>query len=117
MDNSLPIHVSVMLDEVIQHLDPSPGQIVVDGTLGGGGHARALADRVGPTGQVIALELDPAAVAKAERNLAGMPVQLVSANFRELPQVLQQLNISAVHGIHEAEVPRAGVTCRLAWWT
>ena len=99
MDHSLPIHVSVMLDEVIQHLDPRPGQIVVDGTLGGGGHTRALAQRVGPTGLVIALDLDPAALAAAERNLAGMSVKLVSANFRELPQILQQLNISAVHGI------------------
>ena len=99
MDNPLPIHVSVMLDEVIQHLDPSPGQIVVDGTLGGWGHTRALAQRVGPTGLVIALDRDPAALAAAERNLAGMPIKLVSANFRELPQVLQQLNIFAVHGI------------------
>jgi 16S rRNA (cytosine1402-N4)-methyltransferase len=99
MDSPLPLHVSVMLDEVIRHLDPRPGQIVVDGTLGGGGHTRALAQRVGPAGLVIALDLDPAALAAAERNLAGMPVKLVSANFRELPQVLQQLNIAAVHGI------------------
>ncbi|HEV3138379.1 MAG TPA: 16S rRNA (cytosine(1402)-N(4))-methyltransferase RsmH [Pirellulales bacterium] len=99
MDSSLPIHVSVMLEEVIQHLDPGPGQIVVDGTLGGGGHTRALAERVGPAGLVVALDRDPAALAAAERNLAGMPVKLVSANFRELPQVLQQLDISEVDGI------------------
>ena len=99
MENSLPIHVSVMLDEVIEHLDPRPGQTVVDGTLGGGGHTRALAERVGSTGLVVALDRDSAALAAAERNLAGMPVKLVSSNFRELPEVLKQLAIPSVQGI------------------
>jgi 16S rRNA (cytosine1402-N4)-methyltransferase len=98
-DTPLPIHVSVMLDEVLQHLDPRPGQTLVDGTLGGGGHTRALAERVGPTGLVLAMDRDPTALAAAERNLAGMPVKLVSANFRELPEALRQLGIPAVHGI------------------
>jgi len=57
MNDSAPIHVSVMLDEVLAQLDPCVGQTVVDGTLGGGGHTRALAERVGPTGLVLALGL------------------------------------------------------------
>ncbi|MBI3837371.1 MAG: 16S rRNA (cytosine(1402)-N(4))-methyltransferase RsmH [Planctomycetia bacterium] len=88
-----------MLDEVIQYLDPRAGQTVVDGTLGGGGHTRALAERVGPTGLVIALDRDSAALTAAERNLAGLPVKLVSANFRELPEVLKQIEIPAVQSI------------------
>ncbi len=88
-----------MLEEVIHGLDPQPGQIFVDGTLGGGGHTRALAERVGKAGLVVALDRDPAALAAAERNLAGMSVKLVAANFRELSEVLQQLEIPAVDGI------------------
>ncbi len=55
-------HVPVMLAEVLAWLDPQPGQIFVDGTLGGGGHTRAIAERVGPSGLVIALDRDLAAV-------------------------------------------------------
>jgi 16S rRNA (cytosine1402-N4)-methyltransferase len=99
MNPSLPLHVPVMLEEVIQALDPLPGQTIVDGTLGGGGHTRALSDRVGPSGLVLALDRDPAAHVVAEQNLAGRSIQLVTANFCELPEVLTQLEISAVDGI------------------
>ena len=99
MEPSLPSHVPVMLQEVIQALDPLPGQTIVDGTLGGGGHTRALSERVGPGGMIIALDRDPAAHAAAERNLAGRSIQLVSANFSELPEVLTQLEIPSVDGI------------------
>jgi 16S rRNA (cytosine1402-N4)-methyltransferase len=99
MDRPLPLHVPVMLDEVIQWLDPRPGQVFVDGTLGGGGHTEALARRVGDTGLVIALDRDGAALAAAEQRLAGLPVKLVAASYCELPEVLAQLDVEAVHGI------------------
>jgi 16S rRNA (cytosine1402-N4)-methyltransferase len=99
MDGSLPLHVPVLLDEVIHWLDPRPGQTIVDGTLGGGGHTLALAERVGPTGLVVALDRDPAALAAAESRLAGLPVKLVAADFRELASVLVQLEMPAVDGI------------------
>lgn len=99
MDHALPIHQSVMLAEVLDGLDPQSGQIVVDGTLGAGGHTRALAERVGPTGLVIAMDRDGAALAAAERNLAGLPIKLVAASYHELPVVLKQLEISAVDAI------------------
>jgi 16S rRNA (cytosine1402-N4)-methyltransferase len=99
MDRPLPLHVPVMLDEVIQWLDPRPGQVFVDGTLGGGGHTAALARRVGDTGLVIALDRDGAALAAAEQRLAGLPVKLVAASYCELPEVLAQLDVEAVHGI------------------
>lgn len=92
-------HVPVMPDQVVDWLAPRPGTVIVDGTVGGGGHTRALAERVGPAGLVIALDRDPAAIARAERNLAGMPVKLVQANFAELPEVLQQLEVSTVDAV------------------
>lgn len=99
MTDPLPAHVPVLLDPIVHGLVPRPGAVIVDGTLGGGGHTRALAERVGPDGLVIALDRDPDAIAAAERNLAGMLVKLVHANFCELPEVLEQLEVSAVDGI------------------
>jgi 16S rRNA (cytosine1402-N4)-methyltransferase len=94
-----PIHRSVLAAEVREWLAPQPSDIIVDGTLGAGGHTRLLAEAVGDAGLVISLDRDPSALAAAERNLAGLPVKLVHANFAELPQVLKQLEIPAVHGV------------------
>lgn len=93
------MHVSVMPEEVVRWLDPRPGAIVVDGTLGGGGHTRLLADRVGSSGLVLAMDRDPRAVAAAEQTLAGLPVKVVQTNFCDLPEVIEQLEIEAVDGI------------------
>ncbi len=99
MNSSQPEHVPVLLDEVVRWLEPHPGKILIDGTLGAGGHTRALAEAVRPGGRVIALDRDPAAVEAAERNLAGLPVQAVHANFADLPEVLAQLDVSAVDAV------------------
>jgi 16S rRNA (cytosine1402-N4)-methyltransferase len=93
------VHVSVLPDEVIRWLAPQPGMVLVDGTLGGGGHARALAAGVGPNGLVIGIDRDPAAVDRAERELRGLPMKLAAANFRDLPELLNELEISAVDGV------------------
>ena len=88
-----------MLAEVLDGLSPQPGGVFVDGTLGGGGHTRALAERVGPSGRVIALDRDPAAVEAAGRHLADLPVKPLQANFCDLPEVLAELGVEAVDGI------------------
>jgi 16S rRNA (cytosine1402-N4)-methyltransferase len=88
-----------LLDEVIHWLAPRAGQVVVDGTLGGGGHTRAIVERVGSGGTVIALDRDPAAVARAEKRLAGLPVKLAQRSFADLPEVLEEIGIAAVDGI------------------
>jgi 16S rRNA (cytosine1402-N4)-methyltransferase len=88
-----------MLDEVLTWLNPQPGQTFVDGTLGGGGHTRALAERVGPNGLVISLDRDPAAIEAAEQNLRGLPVNLVQSNFCDLPEVLAAMNQGPVDGV------------------
>jgi 16S rRNA (cytosine1402-N4)-methyltransferase len=55
------IHIPVLAGELIELLDPRPGAVAVDCTLGGGGHARLVADRVGPAGTLIAIDRDPIA--------------------------------------------------------
>ena len=54
-------HVPVLAGELIELLDPAPGEIAVDGTFGDGGHARLVADRIGPTGTLVCIDRDPAA--------------------------------------------------------
>jgi 16S rRNA (cytosine1402-N4)-methyltransferase len=56
-------HVPVLAGELIEALDPQPGQVAIDCTLGGAGHARLVADRLGPAGTLIAIDRDPTAEA------------------------------------------------------
>lgn len=93
------IHTPVLLTEVLQALAPQPGSILVDGTLGGGGHTRALAELVAPGGWIIALDRDPLAVARTSPTLAGLPVRALHASYAQLPQILQELDLPAVDGI------------------
>ena len=93
------IHVPVMLAEVLNGLSPQLGGVFVDGTLGGGGHTLALAGRVGPSGTIIALDRDPAAIGAAIEQLADLPVKPVQANFCDLPEVLTELGVEAVDGV------------------
>jgi 16S rRNA (cytosine1402-N4)-methyltransferase len=92
-------HVPVLAQEVVEWLRPGPGQTLVDGTLGGGGHTRLLAEAVGATGCIIALDRDPAAVERAAVELRGMPVRVVQANYSDLPEVLAELELKQVNGI------------------
>ena len=92
-------HVPVMAQEVLEWLRPAAGQTFVDGTLGGGGHTRLLAEAVGPTGSVIALDRDPVAVERAAEELRDLPVRPVAANYSDMPEVLAGLNVNAVDGI------------------
>src|SRR5947209_15602177 len=55
------IHIPVLAGELIEILDPHPGETAVDCTLGAGGHARLVAERLGPTGTLIGIDRDPAA--------------------------------------------------------
>ncbi len=54
-------HIPVLAGELIDLLDPRPGEVAVDCTLGGGGHARLIADRIGPAGMLIGIDRDPVA--------------------------------------------------------
>jgi 16S rRNA (cytosine1402-N4)-methyltransferase len=92
-------HVPVLAAEVLEWLRPAVGQKFVDGTLGGGGHTRLLAEAVGPNGLVIALDRDPAAVERANETLRGLPVRALQSNYSDLPEVLVGLKTELVDGI------------------
>jgi 16S rRNA (cytosine1402-N4)-methyltransferase len=91
--------VPVLLDEVLAYLRPTQGMVFIDGTLGGGGHTRAIAERVGPTGAVIAFDHDPEAIARAETSLAGLPIRVAHAGFDQMRATLNELGIDRVDGV------------------
>ncbi len=89
----------VLLDQVLHWLAPCPGAVMVDGTLGGAGHGRAVAAQLGKDGMLIGVDRDPAAIHRAKGQLRGLPVRLAQANFCDLPEVLGQLETDRVDGV------------------
>ena len=87
--------------EVLELLNPQPGGLYLDGTLGGGGHAGLILAASAPDGKLIGLDRDPEALAAAGRNLQqfGDRVILAQANFSEMRQVLDDQGIAGVDGI------------------
>lgn len=83
-------HRPVLLDEVLRILAPRPGQLVVDCTLGFGGHAAELLQRIGPNGLLIGLDLDREHLPRVEEKLQaiGHPFELHHANFASVDRVL-----------------------------
>jgi 16S rRNA (cytosine1402-N4)-methyltransferase len=83
-------HVPVLAPELIALVDPGPGDLVVDCTFGGGGHARLAAERIGPTGTLIAIDRDPVA---AERFADLEPELACEARFERgnFADVLERL--------------------------
>ncbi|MFO7294658.1 MAG: 16S rRNA (cytosine(1402)-N(4))-methyltransferase RsmH [Clostridia bacterium] len=94
-------HTPVLLDEVLELLDCHPGQVVVDGTVGGGGHAYEILKRIVPGGFLIGIDRDPNALQAAQKKLGEFEgsFKLVHANFADIKEVLQSLGIDAVDGI------------------
>ena len=94
-------HYSVLLNETIEQLDIKENGIYVDGTLGGGGHASAVLQRLGETGRLIGIDQDAAAIEAAGERLApfGDKVTIVRSNYSAMPQVLADLGIHGVDGI------------------
>jgi 16S rRNA (cytosine1402-N4)-methyltransferase len=100
-DETEPVasHVAVLPAEVLRYLDPQPGQTIVDATVGAGGHARLLAERVGPGGLLIGLDQDAGMLGYAERRLRGLPIFLMHRNFEDLPAVLRERGIGTVDAV------------------
>jgi 16S rRNA (cytosine1402-N4)-methyltransferase len=92
-------HVSVLPAEVLALLEPAPGQVFVDATVGAGGHAGMLAERLVPGGRLIGLDCDAAMLELARPRLADLPVTLVQAPFSRLREVLDEQGIVAVDGV------------------
>lgn len=78
-------HLPVLAAELVDLLAPQPGELAVDCTFGGGGHARLVADRIGPTGTLVCIDLDPAAEQRFAEFAADAPCQtrFLRGNYAE----------------------------------
>lgn len=84
----LPAHTPVLLREVLSQLHLEPGQIVVDGTVGAGGHSREILRVIGPGGTLIGLDRDPAMLGIARQILNEPNCHLIHASYAQLEHVL-----------------------------
>ena len=95
----MSLHTSVLVKESLSFLNLAPGMTVVDGTLGGGGHTRLLAESVGPRGKVVAIDRDPSAIERGAKELANLPIRFAQANFCNLPEVLDAVEVESIDGM------------------
>jgi len=94
-------HVPVLFNETIEMLDCKPGDIIVDGTLGGGGHAQAILERILPGGTLIGIDRDPDALEAASRRLHKYQDSLITIhdNFANIESILDKLGVEAIAGM------------------
>lgn len=115
MDASAPLHDPVLVGPILRLLSPAPGMVVLDGTVGLGGHAEAIAPRILPGGRYVGLDVDPEMLATARERLAhfGGSVALVAgsyADFRELvaPLGIEQIDVLLLDlGVNSAQLADA----------
>lgn len=97
-DEMIYTHVPVLLDDVVRLLAPRDGDLILDCTVGSGGHAAALLHAAGPRARLLGIDRDPEALERAARQLApfGERVRLVRANYAQLESVLEREGVERV---------------------
>lgn len=97
------VHKSVLLNEIVEYLNPQSGQIFVDGTANGGGHTMAIAEKVAPNGKVIAIEWDGEIARDLELKVKSSKLKenivVVNDSYANLKDILNNLQIEKIDGI------------------
>lgn len=94
------MHKPVLLKEVIESLDPQPGDFMIDGTLDGGGHAAAIMEKIMPGGKFLGVDWDEAMITAHESRLANRKdFKFVHANYAELPEILKKEKLPLADGL------------------
>jgi 16S rRNA (cytosine1402-N4)-methyltransferase len=90
-----------MLKEILDYLNLSPGKIIVDATMGTGGHSRGILERIMPGGRLIGIDRDQDSLALAKKKLAdyGESCEFIYGNFMDIGDILRRLNLKKVDGI------------------
>jgi len=97
----LKFHTPVMLNEVLNHLNLSPGKIIVDATIGTGGHSKMILEHILPGGRLIGIDRDQESLEVSRRRLqdSSDSCDFVHGNFIDIDKILGSLNIKKVDGI------------------
>jgi len=93
------VHMPVMLREVLDGLQLRPGQTIVDGTAGGGGHSAEILKQIGETGRLIAVDRDATMLARAAEKLNDPRAILKRGSYITLRDILNELSIDRVDAI------------------
>ena len=95
------LHIPVMLHEVIDNLNLALGKVIVDATIGTGGHSLEILKRITPGGRLIGIDRDEDSLAICRKRLSEFSgnCEFVHANFVDLDQVLEKLGIDKIDGI------------------
>ena len=94
------IHVPVLAETAVRFLHCSPGTVVVDATVGGGGHAELILRQIGRTGALIGIDWDRTAIERVRKRLGSNPnLTLVRENFRNLTAILRNLGVAHIDAL------------------
>src|SRR5437667_6548805 len=119
-------HIPVLLEEVLKFLQPRAGGHYVDGTLGGGGHTRAILEQSAPGGKVLGIDADAQAMARVKERLSDFVnngrLVLVHGNFAELARIVREAGFVSIEGVlldlgfssYQVDDPRRGFSFSLA---
>src|SRR5512140_1135764 len=96
-----PYHTPALVETVVKLLLTKPDGVYVDGTLGGGGHARAMLDVLSPGGKVIGIDQDADAVEHAQKELKvyGRRFAAVHERFSAIKDVLRRQSVDRIDGL------------------
>lgn len=94
-------HIPVMLREVVDYLDLAPGKVVVDATLGTGGHSLAILEKIAPGGRLIGIDRDEESLKIAKERLAKFKnsAEFVYGNFVDIDKILGNLKVKKIDAI------------------
>lgn len=95
------VHEPVMVKEVLDYLHPQSGQIILDCTVGNGGHASSIMNKISPDGLLIGMDKDMEIlqIAKQYLSIMGCPFKLYHADYSDVDEVLRQAGVGMVHGV------------------
>ncbi len=97
----MPLHKPVMVEEVLDYLHPQPGHIILDCTVGGGGHAIKILDKIKPDGFLIGIDKDMEILQTTKQSLSKTAgkFKLYHADYSDIDEVLRQADIDKVNGV------------------
>ena len=96
------MHTPVLLEKVIEYLDPKPEKFLIDGTMDGGGHARAILEKLGGRGMFLGIDWDSRMIEQANSQFKiydSRAVILVHGNYADIPEILNERKLPKADGI------------------
>jgi len=95
------MHTPVLLNEVLEYLNPQPNQNLIDATVGDGGHARAILENIAPNGKLIAVDRDVDSIVRARSNLKEFENRVIFVNdsFGNISKIMEKSGFNRIAGI------------------